>query len=171
MRLTESSPITILDSLLVLPAKWDVDNAVVWLRGEQDLSTIPALSETIARAIAHDDADLKLDLSEVLFIDAATAGVIVRTREFLRLRGRSLSLRSPSRCARRILELCDLTDLIEPGPIETTGMAANAAALATWVAVPATDRSELFPSVSSPKPSDTPEPVLAVLDPTKQTVS
>jgi anti-sigma B factor antagonist len=87
----------------------------VRLRGEYDISTVAALSETLARAIALDDADLLVDLSGVQFMDAATIGVIMRARSGLRLRSRSLTLRSPSPCARRILDLCGLTYLLDPG--------------------------------------------------------
>ena len=58
---------------------------VVWLRGEHDLSTVDSLSEIMARAIALDDADVVVDLSDVVFMSAATVGVIIRAREFLRL--------------------------------------------------------------------------------------
>lgn len=168
---TKSSPASVFDSVFVSPAQWEVDEAVVWLRGEHDLSTIPELAEIVSRAIAHDDGDLTLDLSEVLFIDAATVGLIIGAREFLRLRSRSLSLRSPSRCARRVLDLCDLTDLIESDAIEDIGPAGSATALATWVAVPATGRSDQVPLFSSPKPARLPEPVPADLDLAKQTVA
>ena len=91
----------------------DTNRGVVWVRGEQDLSTVPSLSATIARAMTLDDADLVLDFSGVHFMDASTVGVIVRTRTFLRLQSRSLVLRSPSSCTRRILELCGLEDLLD----------------------------------------------------------
>jgi anti-anti-sigma factor len=87
----------------------------VRLRGEYDISTVAALSETLARAIALDDADLLDDLSGVQFMDAATIGVIMRARSGLRLRSRSLTLRSPSPCERRILNLCGLASLLDPG--------------------------------------------------------
>jgi anti-anti-sigma factor len=80
------------------------------LRGEHDVSTVTALSETLARAIAADHADLVVDLSGVQFMDAATVGVIVRAREFLGARSRCLTLRSPSRCASRVLHLCGVDD-------------------------------------------------------------
>ena len=64
-------------------ARRDAARTVVWLRGEHDVSTVAALSETLARAIALDDADLVVDLSDVQFMGAATVGVIVRARELL----------------------------------------------------------------------------------------
>jgi len=89
--------------------------AVVPLRGDHDLSTVPALSMELAREIALSDADLVLDLRDVQFMGASTVGVIIGAREFLRSRGRSLTLRSPSGVARRVIGVCDLEDLVERG--------------------------------------------------------
>jgi anti-anti-sigma factor len=106
---------------------------VVWLHGEHDISTEAELSAAMTLAMALDDADLVIDLSNVQFMGAATVGVIARSRAFLQDRQRSVTLRSPSTCARRVLHLCGLADLVDPG---------TAGALGTWVAVPAADRVE-----------------------------
>jgi anti-anti-sigma factor len=87
---------------------------VVWLSGEHDLSTVAALSGTLAGALALDDADLVVDLSAVEFMGAATIDVIVRAKELLDLRSRAPTLRSPSKSARRVFDLCGLADLIGP---------------------------------------------------------
>ena len=71
---------------------------------------------TMARAIAFDDTDLVIDLSEVTFMDAATVAVMVRAEAFLRDRSRSLTLRSPSTHARRVLGVAGLTELVDPRP-------------------------------------------------------
>jgi anti-sigma B factor antagonist len=86
---------------------------VVWLCGEHDLSTVDALSQTLARAFALDDAEVVLDLSGVQFMGAATIDVIVRAKDALDLRSRTLTLRSPSESAQRVVELCGLADLVE----------------------------------------------------------
>ena len=91
---------------------------VVCLRGDHDLSTVAELSAAMAQAIALGDADLVVDLSRVELMTAATVGVLVRARELLRVRSRSLLVRSPSRRARRVLELSDLRGLIEPRSVE-----------------------------------------------------
>jgi anti-anti-sigma factor len=103
---------------------------------------VAALSEVISRAIAIDDSDLVVDLSEVEFMDAATVGVITRTRDFLHLRERALAVRSPSACARRVFDLCGLADLLDPLPLGVPHSMTTAAALGTWVPVPATNRSD-----------------------------
>jgi anti-anti-sigma factor len=130
----------------------DADRVVVWLRGEHDISTVAALSETMARAFSLDDADVVVDLSGVEFMGTATVGVIVRARRFLRLLSRSLVVRSPSGCARRVLELCDSADLIESHPVDAPGVSGTAGALGTWVAVPAADRVDRRSDDAGPKP-------------------
>jgi anti-anti-sigma factor len=135
------------------------DRTVVWLRGEHDVSTVAALSETLARAIALDDADVVVDLSEVQFMGAATVAVIIRAREFLRLRSRSLVLRSPSECARRILDVCGHSDLLDPRVADATPLTGPAGALGTWVVVPATERIDRCADASAPEPRSAPYPV------------
>jgi anti-sigma B factor antagonist len=101
-------------------AERDSDRTVVWLRGEHDASTVTELWETMGQAIALDDADLVVDLSGVEFMGSATVGVIIRARESLRPRSRSLTVRCPSRCAQRVLDLYGLSELLDCGPVETT---------------------------------------------------
>lgn len=99
------------------PTRTNDESALVWLLGEHDISTVKALSAIIDRAITFNSSDLILDLSEVSFMDVATVEVIVRAREYLDLRARSLVLRSPPRCARLVLELCGLTYEADPTSI------------------------------------------------------
>ena len=122
----------------VVIAGRDGDRTVVWLRGDHDLATTAELSATLARAIAIDDMDLVVDLTYVQFMDASTVGVLIRAREFLLLRSRSLTLRAPLKAARRVLDACGLAELIDPGPPASKA----AGALGSWVAVPALDRAE-----------------------------
>jgi anti-sigma B factor antagonist len=155
MALIESSSMTVSCRGPVTLAGRDAHRNVVWLRGEHDVSAVAALWETLARAIALDDADLLVDLSGVEFMDASTVGVINRAHQLLRLRSRTLALRSPSTRARRVLDLCDLADLVHPRPVDARRMTGTAAALGTWLAAPATDRVDRRAEVSSPEPSVT----------------
>jgi anti-sigma B factor antagonist len=86
---------------------------VVWLSGEHDLSTVDALSQTLARAFALDDADVVLDPSGVEFMGAATIEVIVRAEGVLDVRSRALTLRCPSESVQRVVDLCGLADLVD----------------------------------------------------------
>ena len=99
----------------------EAGSTLVLLRGEHDVSNADALSDAIARAIACDDADLVVDLSKVEFMGAATIGVFVHASELLRLRARSLTLRSPSTQARRVLDVCDLDDHLDRHPVGARG--------------------------------------------------
>ena len=113
------------------------DCRVVWLRGKHDISTVAAVWEMLDRFIALDDTDLVVDLSDAQVIDASTIGVIIQARDLLQPRARAVRLQSPSTSARRVLEMCGLAELIDPGPIDTTPTSTTA--LGTWVTVPATD--------------------------------
>ena len=85
----------------------------VFLSGEHDFSTAQALRHFLAEAIATNDVDLVVDLSEVEFMSATTVSVLVRARAFLQQHSRTLTVRASSSQARHVLELCDLLDLID----------------------------------------------------------
>lgn len=91
-------------------------SSVVSLGGEQDMSTAAAVAEALAGAIAEDDDDVVVDLSQVRFMDGAIVTVIVHAWNDLRSRSRDLTLRAPSPCAERLLRLCGLQRLIDPAP-------------------------------------------------------
>lgn len=81
--------------------------AVLWMHGDHDQSNATQLADTIGRAIERSDADLVIDLSGVEFISAATYTVLLDAHLRLRERSRRFTLRAPSSCARRLLDLCD----------------------------------------------------------------
>ena len=97
------------------PGRGGRRQTVVWLHGEHDLGNAAALSATMARAIGTDDADIVVDLSDVQFMSGATIGVLLRTRAYLDDHSRTLTLRAPSRCARRLVSICGLDSLLMPG--------------------------------------------------------
>ena len=84
---------------------------VVWLSGEHDRSSMVVLTRAVDAAVAVAGADVVFDLSATDFMDASTVDMIVRTRDVLAVQSRQLSLRAPSRCARRLVEVCGLTEL------------------------------------------------------------
>jgi stage II sporulation protein AA (anti-sigma F factor antagonist) len=93
---------------------------VVRLRGEHDAATAPALARALCRA-ARRHTDLVVDLRAVTFLDAASIDVLVAARDGARADGHTLSLRAPSRAARRVVTLCGLDDMIEPAVLATCG--------------------------------------------------
>ncbi len=92
----------------------DGERAVVWLDGEHDIATAAILADTLAKVTSADDADLIVDLSGVTFMSTATVDQLIRARNLLLGLSRNLTLRSPSKCARRLLDLCGLAGLVEP---------------------------------------------------------
>jgi anti-anti-sigma factor len=122
MASTDTLSVTLSRRGLAAIAGRDANRVVVVLRGDHDVSTVAALRETLAQAIILDYVDLVVDLSGVPFMDASTLSAIVRAREYLQRRSLSLTLRSPSRSATRVLELCDLAELVDPGPVVATRM-------------------------------------------------
>ena len=92
----------------------DGERAVVWLDGEHDIATEAILADTLAKVTSACDANLVVDLSGVTFMSTATIDQLLRARNLLLGLSRNLTLRSPSKSARRLLDLCDLTGLVEP---------------------------------------------------------
>jgi anti-anti-sigma factor len=91
---------------------------VVALRGEADRSTTAILSDALSRMVASRAGDVVIDLGQLEFVDTATVRVIATAHDLLGGQGRTLTVRSPSRLAIRVLDLFGLAELIE-GP-ETT---------------------------------------------------
>ena len=111
------TPATVMPPIVLLPsARRDGDTAVVWLCGEHDLATAHSLAAAIATAAGVDDTDLVLDLSGVQFMDSTTIVAILRGKSLLATRGRTMTVRDPSRPARYVLGLCDLGYIVETPP-------------------------------------------------------
>lgn len=84
----------------------------VRLVGDQDASTADALSVRLDEIIDHSGDDLVLDLTDVTFIDSATAQVLLSVRDRLDRKGNQLKLLAPPPNIGRILKLCGMSGLI-----------------------------------------------------------
>jgi anti-anti-sigma factor len=118
------------------------EGVVVCLQGEHDVATIDELGDVLARAIALDDRAVVIDLSRIEFMSAATVTVIVRAKAFLQSRDRSLSIRTPSECARRTMVACGAADLLTREEPSLPAGTDDATALASWVTVSRSDERE-----------------------------
>jgi len=149
----ESLAVTVSHRRLLRFPRREAAHTVLWLQGEQDASNAAAVAKALGRAIAINDNNVVVDVSEVEFMGAATVGVLSWASELLRDRSRSLVLRSPPRCVRRVVELCGHTQLLDPA--NATPVTGTADALGTWVPVPAAERSDLRtdPSPQEHQPS------------------
>jgi anti-anti-sigma factor len=116
MNLLGSSFFTPTDRATLTEGATAAGQVVVWLQGEYDMSTDEALCRALARAIAVGSTELLVDMSQVTFIAISTLRVIVRARQVLRHRSRSLSVRSASACAMRAMAACGLKDLLGLAP-------------------------------------------------------
>ena len=92
----------------------DGDRTVIWLGGEYDIATAGVLTDSLAEAISLDDGDLIVEMSAVTFIGIITIDALILARDALLRQSRRLTVRSPSKCVRRLLTVCGHADLVEP---------------------------------------------------------
>lgn len=85
----------------------------VWVIGEHDAASAASLSARFETATADSDADIEVDLSGVTFMDASTIRVLVNSKDSLASHSRALSVRNPSACALRLLQICGLACMID----------------------------------------------------------
>jgi hypothetical protein len=72
-----------------------------------------------------------------------------------------LAVRSPSRCARRILDLCGRAGLLDPRSVDTGHLTGTDAAQSTRVAAPAPDRVDQGAEASASTRGSAVDPVRA----------
>jgi anti-anti-sigma factor len=104
--------------------------ATVFIRGELDLMSLPALAEQLALAGRDRPERLVFDLAGTRFMDCGSARLIAGSGQWLR-DGRRPVIRHPGPCVRRVLGLTGLevyceveelaTDSIRPGFRHVTG--------------------------------------------------
>ncbi|MEA3056469.1 MAG: anti-sigma factor antagonist [Actinomycetota bacterium] len=99
---------------MVASVSEDGTAAVITFRGEADLFTLPVIVDVLARVIADHDGAIVVDLGHTEFIDTTVVRALARAWQFLDDRGRTLTLRSPSSAASRVIALLGLSRLIEP---------------------------------------------------------
>lgn len=97
----------------------EVAATVLVVRGEADVATLPLLVDALERVIADHDGDVIVDLAPTEFIDTAALRAVLRAREILRRSGRQLTLRAPSRIARRLLAAFGLLGLVREPAVRT----------------------------------------------------
>jgi anti-anti-sigma factor len=133
----------------------EAGRTVVALEGEHDVATVFAVTQALVAALEADDSDVVVDLSGVTFMDASTIGVLLAARNDLRDQSRGFALRSPSKAAARVLEICGLT-----GQLEVVGVAPPGA-LSSWVSVPKTDPERAAASDAAASDADAASPQTA----------
>ena len=82
------------------------------LRGEIDLASAPAFSSALDDHIEANPGDVKVDCSELTFIDSSGLAVLAHAAQSLKSEGRALKLVALSDLCRRTIEICALDELL-----------------------------------------------------------
>jgi anti-sigma B factor antagonist len=93
--------------VLVEPIAISVIDGVVAIAGDLDAQSAPALDLVLG---ANDEA-IRLDLSQVTFMDSAGVNVLVHHRRRQIEHGSAVQIVAMSRCVRRVLEITGLLAL------------------------------------------------------------
>jgi anti-anti-sigma factor len=96
-------------------------STVVALRGEGELATLPVLVQAMARVIAENRGNVIIDLAETEFLDTASVRIAGRASQYLRDRGRHLTIRSASCQAVMVLAAFELSHLVEADDTSPAG--------------------------------------------------
>jgi anti-anti-sigma factor len=102
-----------MDDELRIHTSRDGSTAIVAAAGEIDLSTAGELRSAATEA-AHDCERLRLDLSEVEFIDSTGLGGLLELRSTLRARNVVLEIVAGDGPVRQAVEITGLAELLAP---------------------------------------------------------
>ncbi|MEZ5321914.1 MAG: STAS domain-containing protein [Microthrixaceae bacterium] len=80
--------------------------------GEIDLSTSPTLATAVDEACTGAETDLRMDLTEVTFIDSTGLREVIGAKTRVAERGRRFSIVGASRVVQRLLDVTGLTDFL-----------------------------------------------------------
>lgn len=93
-------------------------STVVTLQGEADIFTLPAVVDALERVRFEHEGPVVVDLAKTSFLDVRTMLALGSAAQLLAGRGRTLTVRGPSRMARRLITLLDLADVIQIGSLQ-----------------------------------------------------
>lgn len=117
-RVTERAGVTIVhvpdsgSTDLVVSVGQTDSYAEVVLVGELDIATAPMLRARLEELIIDGHCDMRLNVSGLLFLDAAGVGSLVDSRQRLRELGGDLRLHGVHGLALRTLSICDLLEVM-----------------------------------------------------------
>ncbi len=80
------------------------------LSGELDVVSAPELERCLNEVLAEDHARVKLDLSELAFVDSAGMSVLIKAKQDAESNGRTLVLGRPTEQVNRVFALVGLAD-------------------------------------------------------------
>ena len=92
----------------------DLENRVIRVGGELDLSTVPALEHELEAALSRPDGGVVLDLSDLEFIDSTGIAVLVRAMGDEDGESRLRFVPSRSDAVVRVLEMTGVSERMQP---------------------------------------------------------
>ena len=101
------------DDLLRFEFSWDDPQDTLYVSGELDVSTAPALEHAVARTLDGQGGEFHLDLRRMTFIDSTGAEALLRLHRRLAGLGRRLVVVAPSRQVLLVLEILGLDHLLD----------------------------------------------------------
>jgi len=98
-------------AIIVIPG----NPTTVVLKGELDMATAPELSQRLEEVAAAGLHTVRLDLSELEFMDSQGIKVLLQARETVQSQGGRLTVDSPQPLVARVLETTGLLKLFTDG--------------------------------------------------------
>jgi anti-sigma B factor antagonist len=93
-------------------ARRDDGTGVVYLVGELDLSVVEQLEEELRGALAQSKRALKIDLTDVTYIDSSSVGVLMRTLSAATDAGKTMRVVNACGICRRVLEVAGVAEVL-----------------------------------------------------------
>ena len=101
-------------SALNISARPSREEIVLEFSGEADAAAGPLLAHALTQATAYGHTRIAIDLADLDFIDTHCLSILFDTHTSLKNLGGDLVLRSPQPTVRRLLDILQREDLIQP---------------------------------------------------------
>src|SRR5215210_7499092 len=105
-----------MQDMLTIDVVPDRDHVTLRLTGEIDTYTAQSVRNAALDAMREHDADIRIDLSGVTFLDSTGLEVLLATRRRAQLEGGQLELLDPTRTVVRVLEVTGVSRLFGLAP-------------------------------------------------------
>ena len=96
----------------------DDGTGMVYLVGELDLAVVDELEAELRDALARATSALKVDLSDVTYIDSSSVGVLMRTLAAATDDGKTMRVVNARGVCRRVLEVTGVADVLGVDGVE-----------------------------------------------------
>jgi anti-sigma B factor antagonist len=90
----------------------DDGTGMVYLVGELDLSVVDQLEDQLRTALARATKALKVDLTDVTYIDSSSVGVLMRTLAAATDEGKAMRVVNAHGVCRRVLEVAGVAEVL-----------------------------------------------------------